>query len=128
MISRVACFLLIVLACSSSYGKSLPNIVLVMAVDGATVRAGHDEQAAVILVHVIQWHADDENVVIGARGKGVVLMPFDRTAETRAFHIELAAEMADTRADELFEYVEHVVVAEGLIKGWMMPFGAFESA
>ena len=51
-----------------------------------------------------------------------------RPAETRAFHIELAAEMADTRADELFEYVEHVVVAEGLIKGWMMPFGAFEPA
>ncbi len=33
MISRAACFLLIVLTCSSSYSKSLPNIVLVMADD-----------------------------------------------------------------------------------------------
>ena len=75
------------------------GVALVVAVHRTAMRTGDDEQAAVFPVHVVQRYADGEHVVVAAGRKGVVLMPFDRTAESRALHIELAAEVADRRTD-----------------------------
>ena len=75
------------------------GVTLVVAVNRSLMRAGDDEQAAVFPIHVVQRHAYGEHVVVATGRKGVVLVPFDCAADSRAFHIELAAEVADRRSD-----------------------------
>ena len=76
-------------ACAAVLDRPDEDSILVVAERGAPVRAGHDHQAAVLEQHVIEGDADSQDIVVGVRVEGPVLVPAHRAAELRRLQVEL---------------------------------------
>src|SRR5262245_50270191 len=94
--------------------------VLVMVEHRAAMRAGDREQTAVFEQHIVDRHADRQQVVVRVRVERPVLVPFDRAAELWRFHVELVAVGPDGWANQLSDDVEDALMAHDPIVDWMV--------
>ena len=88
--------------------------VEVMVIHGSFVRAGDDEQGAVLFCHVVEYYTHGEQVVVAMRIKCPVLMPFDRAAVAGLFHVELVAIAPQAVSDQLRYDSQNFLVMQGL--------------
>ena len=73
------------------------------------MRAGKDHQRAVFQTHVVDDHCHRQDVVVGVRVEREILVPFDRRAEARGFHVQLGGVKADVRPDQVARGREDVI-------------------
>src|SRR5262249_52524855 len=74
--------------------------------------AWQDHQWAVLRRHIVEHDADGQQIVVGVRIEGPVLVPLDGGAIAGRLHVELAAMQAQVRADELLDGLDHARVPD----------------
>ena len=101
---------------------------VVVVVNLALVRAGHDQQRAVLLVAVVEQDAGGEQVVVGVGVEGPVLVPLDGRAVLRLLHVELVVLQPHVGADQSGDDLhQHGVLGEFAEEG-PVGVGRLESA
>ena len=68
--------------------RTSKNPIQMMIKNRSSVRARNDEKAAIFFRHIIDANPDGQQVVIGKRIPGPILMPFHRAAKTSGFHVQ----------------------------------------
>ncbi len=82
------------------------HAVLVMIEDGPLMAAGHDQQRAVLLRHVVKHDPQHAEIVVGVGVVRPVLMPLDGVAAAARLQVELQPVVADGGAHELLQDFE----------------------
>jgi hypothetical protein len=80
------------------------------------VAPGDDEERTVVERHVVEHHADREDVVVGVRIERPVLVPLDRGAVSRRLHVELRALEAEIRTDQRGQHVDHLRLTDDRVE------------
>jgi hypothetical protein len=70
------------------------------------VRPGYDAQAAVRFACIVEKDQRGDEIGVGVRIVGEVLVPFDDTADFRSLHVELAVVEQHVLANQPFDAVE----------------------
>ena len=73
------------------HGAAEEAVGTVMVEGGAAVTARQHHQRPILFGGIVEQHADSQQVVVGVRVEGPVLVPFHRGADLRRFQVELRA-------------------------------------
>lgn len=83
---------------------------------------------SVLQAHVVKYDADGEDVVIGVRIEGEILMPFHFGAIAGLLHVQLGRMHADIRADQVAGGSENETAAHQRVEERALQIGPLDAA
>ena len=78
--------------------------------------------------HVIHADAHGQQVVVGLRIEGPILVPFHRASALWRFHVQLAAVGANARPDQVCHDIQNFGVAQNIVIQRMLLGGIYQTA